>query len=104
MLWLQALSEPDPEAQKAKVAEFVGYNIITGFVAAIATLLQNASFALSGERLTMRLRKQSFAAILKQEIGYFDDEKNGVGRLTSRLASDASLVKGVSCLHFITWN
>ena len=93
---LQALSEPDPEIQKQKVAEFVGYIIMVGVISAIATICQNGLFALSGERMTMRLRQQSFATIVKQEIAYFDDEKNSVGALTSRLASDASLVKGVS--------
>lgn len=34
-----------------------------------------------------------------QEIGWFDDNNNAVGVLTTRLATDASLVKGVSTMH-----
>ena len=71
-------------------------------MSAAATFIQNSTFALSGERLTTRLRQKSFAAIIKQEISYFDREENGVGFLTSRLTSDASLVKGVSLVsHFV---
>ncbi|CAG8506586.1 14903_t:CDS:10 [Cetraspora pellucida] len=53
-------------------------------------------FMLSGERLTKRLRKLTFEALLKQEIAYFDDEKNGTGVLTSKLAVDATKVEGLS--------
>lgn len=39
-----------------------------------------------------------FEAILRQEIGWFDDRKNSPGALTTRLATDASMVQGVSTL------
>lgn len=71
---------------------------MVGFISAFVTITQNGLFALSGERMTTRLRTQSFATIVKQEIAYFDDEKNSVGALTTRMASDASLVKWVSNL------
>uniref|UniRef100_A0A6Q2XFI5 ABC-type xenobiotic transporter n=1 Tax=Esox lucius TaxID=8010 RepID=A0A6Q2XFI5_ESOLU len=62
----------------------------------IDCLFQGFMFGKSGELLTMRLRKQVFNAILRQEIGWFDDHENAVGVLTTRLASDASLVKGAT--------
>ena len=34
--------------------------------------------------------------MLRQEIGWFDDERNSTGALTTRLASDAGQVQGVS--------
>ena len=37
--------------------------------------------------------------MLRQEIGWFDDEQNSTGALTTRLASDASRVQGVSHTH-----
>lgn len=52
-------------------------------------------FTLSGEILTKRLRKLTFAAMLRQEMAWFDDEKNSVGALCSRLSGDASAVQGV---------
>lgn len=84
--------------QEKRVASFVGYIVLVGVGSALANFLTNWLFALSGERMTERLRKQSFEAIARQEISYFDDEKNGVGFLSARLAQDASLVKGVSKL------
>lgn len=52
------------------------------------------AFGVAGENLTMRLRQMAFKAMLRQEMGYFDDQKNQVGALTSRLAVDAANVKG----------
>lgn len=58
--------------------------------------LQTVFFTISGENLTARLRSRSFKAMLRQEIGWFDDDKNSTGALTTRLAGDAALVQGVS--------
>uniref|UniRef100_A0A8C8ECT6 ATP-binding cassette sub-family B member 5 n=1 Tax=Otus sunia TaxID=257818 RepID=A0A8C8ECT6_9STRI len=53
-------------------------------------------FGKSGEILTMRLRSLSFRALLQQEVGWYDDQKNAVGVLLTRLATDASQVKGAT--------
>lgn len=34
--------------------------------------------------------------MLRQEIGWYDDEKNSTGALTTRLSGDAAQVQGVS--------
>uniref|UniRef100_A0A9J7YZT0 ATP-binding cassette, sub-family B (MDR/TAP), member 11a n=1 Tax=Cyprinus carpio carpio TaxID=630221 RepID=A0A9J7YZT0_CYPCA len=62
----------------------------------VICLSQGYSFAKSGELLTRRLRKVGFQAMLKQEIGWFDNPINSPGALTTRLATDASMVQGVS--------
>ena len=36
--------------------------------------------------------------MLRQEIGWFDEERNSTGALTTRLANDAGQVKGVRFL------
>ncbi|UJR07170.1 hypothetical protein I4U23_011458 [Adineta vaga] len=54
------------------------------------------AFAVSGERLTKRMRLMAFSAMLRQEIGFFDMEKNSVSALTTRLSADASALKGLS--------
>ena len=51
---------------------------------------------MSGENLTSRLRSLSFRAMLRQEMGWFDEERNSTGALTTRLANDAGQVQGVS--------
>lgn len=58
--------------------------------------LQGYAFAKSGELLTRRLRKVGFQAMLRQEIGWFDDATNSPGALTTRLATDASMVQGAT--------
>ncbi|XP_074515465.1 bile salt export pump isoform X2 [Sebastes fasciatus] len=58
--------------------------------------LQGYAFAKSGELLTRRLRKLGFQAMLRQEIGWFDDRRNSPGALTTRLATDASMVQGAT--------
>lgn len=52
-------------------------------------------FGFSGENLTKRLRSLCFKALLTQEIGYFDDQNNNVGKLCTRLAVEAAAVQGV---------
>ena len=59
---------------------------------------QILSFTVAGENLTSRLRSLGFKAMLRQEIGWFDDQKNSTGALTTRLANDASQVQGVGSL------
>ena len=58
-------------------------------------LFQTLCFAVSGDKLTARLRKMTFKAMLRQEVSWFDDERNSTGALTTRLASDAGQVQGV---------
>uniref|UniRef100_A0A8D3CCV9 ATP-binding cassette, sub-family B (MDR/TAP), member 11a n=1 Tax=Scophthalmus maximus TaxID=52904 RepID=A0A8D3CCV9_SCOMX len=67
---------------------------------AIATFfshfIQSFAFAKSGELLTRRLRTLGFQTILRQEIGWFDDPRNSPGVLTTRLATDASMIQGAT--------
>ena len=51
---------------------------------------------MAGEKLTKRIRLQTFETMLRQEIGWFDQQQNSTGALAVRLAVDASEVKGVS--------
>ncbi|PSN32510.1 hypothetical protein C0J52_16611 [Blattella germanica] len=53
-------------------------------------------FNLAGVRLTERLRIAVFSAILRQEISWFDEEKNSVGVLCARLSGDAASVQGAT--------
>ena len=62
----------------------------------VCLCVQASCFTVSGENLTARLRSLSFGAMLRQEIGWHDDEKNSTGTLTTRLSHDASQVQGVS--------
>jgi hypothetical protein len=44
----------------------------------------------------MRLREETFQAMVRQEIAWFDIKSNSSGSLCARLSGDASSVQGVS--------
>jgi ATP-binding cassette subfamily B protein len=70
---------------------------MTGVLAvqAVTTALRYMLFTTAGERVVSRLRRELYAAILSQEIAFFDERKTG--ELTSRLASDTTVLQnGVS--------
>ena len=74
---------------QSAVSLFVPITFLSCFLS-----FQASSFGKSGEELTARLRAMGFRAILRQDIGYFDEPLNSTGALTTRLATDASRVQG----------
>lgn len=68
---------------------FLGASVITVPI----YLLQHYYFTLMGERITARVRRSMFSAMLSNEAGWFDLEENSIGSLTSKLAGDATLVR-----------
>ncbi|KAJ7526699.1 hypothetical protein O6H91_16G018900 [Diphasiastrum complanatum] len=84
---------PDKEYIKNEVRKyaliFSGATVVTILI----YLLQHYFFGIMGERLTKRVREKMFAAILENEVGWFDYEENNSSLVSSRLASDATLVR-----------
>ncbi|KAI9481192.1 MAG: P-loop containing nucleoside triphosphate hydrolase protein [Benjaminiella poitrasii] len=74
--------------------------VVIGIGAFVGFTIQVISFETAGERYTKRLRADVFRAFMKQEIGFFDDEDNSLGALTSKLAIDS---KNVNELVTKTW-
>ncbi|KAM3965965.1 multidrug resistance protein homolog 49 [Aphomia sociella] len=70
--------------------------LLVGVVTGVGIFFQIFIFNLTGVRLTARLRVAAFSTMLKQEIGWFDDARNGIGALCSRLAADAAAVQGAT--------
>jgi len=67
-----------------------------GFLAVVdivAQYFQTYLFEIIGERMTRRIRTDYFRALLRQDIGWFDDPANTLGALTSRLAVDIKLIR-----------
>jgi ATP-binding cassette subfamily B (MDR/TAP) protein 1 len=75
---------------------FCGLFVATGVTAGIAIFLQICMFCIAGESLTQRMRKAAFAAMLRQEMGWFDRPQNSVGALLSRLSADSSAIQGAT--------
>ncbi|KAI0562608.1 ABC transporter type 1 [Gracilaria domingensis] len=51
---------------------------------------------ISRERTTYKLRRASFRALLKQDMGFFDMKQNSVGALFARMATEATQMKGIT--------
>ncbi|XP_068065362.1 ATP-binding cassette sub-family B member 5 isoform X1 [Anomalospiza imberbis] len=91
-----AFQERDPEKRSKYTVLLSLIFLLLGVIILAAYIIQGFMFGKSGETLTMRLRSLSFRALLQQEIGWYDDQKNAVGVLLTRLATDASQVKGAT--------
>ena len=63
-------------------------------VGGVFTLFRSILFEMSGARVVARLRSQLFAAVIKQEVGFFD--MNKTGELINRLSSDCVRVSPLS--------
>ncbi|XP_066501736.1 ATP-binding cassette, sub-family B (MDR/TAP), member 4 [Hoplias malabaricus] len=75
---------------------------VIGAVSFIALFLQGYCFGKAGEILTMKLRYRAFKAMMRQDLGWYDDPKNSVGALTTRLATDTAQVQGATGLRLAT--
>ncbi|XP_013162197.1 PREDICTED: multidrug resistance protein homolog 49-like [Papilio xuthus] len=78
---------------------YSGMFVVVAAVAGVSMFLQSATFTHAGLKMTTRLRHQYFSAILRQEIGFFDKEKNTVGAMCARLSGDAAEVQGATGLR-----
>ena len=64
--------------------ESVYYAIMFGLLgigSMLAMFLQGFMFGISGENLTLRLRREAFSAMLSQEMGWFDMKENSTGTI-----------------------
>ena len=86
--FISVFTEPHDEAiDDAKIfaLEFAGIGL--GFFVTLA--LQGIMFGIAGENLVMRVRKRMLESMLNQEIGWFDEDRNNTGALSSRLSYNA---------------
>ncbi|CAM9989234.1 unnamed protein product, partial [Sphacelaria rigidula] len=72
---------PDPDAEPQtladSVADFVVLFAIFGAVAMVAGAIMVTSWSVAGERQALRIRRAYVRAILRQDIGWFDDHPAG---------------------------
>ncbi|VVA20137.1 PREDICTED: ABC transporter [Prunus dulcis] len=83
----------NPASMERKTKEYVFIYIGAGLYAVAAYLIQHYFFSIMGENLTTRVRRMMLAAILRNEVGWFDEEEHNSSLLAARLATDASDVK-----------
>lgn len=70
------------------------YFLLLGVFSGLGTFYQTYMFNIAGVKLTTRLRSTVFQATMNQDMGWFDDTRNGVGILCARLAGDCASVQG----------
>ena len=86
----------DNDVIRRTALEYLGYFAILALACFTLISIRISIFTRLGERLTRKLRDSSFRAIERMPAAFFDDPANSVGTLTTRLATDATLVKGAS--------
>ncbi|KAJ3063036.1 Multidrug resistance protein 1 [Podochytrium sp. JEL0797] len=92
---ITVLGNPD-EAQRNKDINF--WSTMFVIIAAGSFIVNAVSitcFGAAGEKMTRKIREQSFEALLRQEIAYFDDEKHSTGIITGQLSEEAFQVQGL---------
>ncbi|KAH7724074.1 Bile salt export pump [Aphelenchoides avenae] len=106
----------------AHIVSSIGF-VVLGVVSGLATFGSGALLGMVGEKMTMRLRLDVFKNFLRQDGSFFDDPKHSTGKLTTRLATDAtnvqaaidqrlaevlqgivSLITGVAVAFYFGWN
>uniref|UniRef100_A0A8C5JKQ5 Phosphatidylcholine translocator ABCB4 n=1 Tax=Junco hyemalis TaxID=40217 RepID=A0A8C5JKQ5_JUNHY len=89
-------TETDKEALRKQSNLYSLLFLVLGIISFFTFFFQGFAFGKAGEILTMRLRFMAFKAMLRQDMAWFDNPKNSTGALTTRLANDASQVKGAT--------
>ncbi|OCF58535.1 ATP-binding cassette, subfamily B (MDR/TAP), member 1 [Kwoniella mangroviensis CBS 10435] len=68
---------------------------VTAILAFVATYIQVVAFSGTGWDLNAKLRTESFRAVLRHDIGWFDEDQNSTGAVTSNLAENPQKVQGL---------
>ncbi|XP_053289020.1 ATP-binding cassette, sub-family B (MDR/TAP), member 4 [Pleuronectes platessa] len=99
---ITVFAEKDQELVRQRATLFSLMFAVIGGVSFVTMFLQGFCFGKSGEILTLKLRLGAFKAMMRQDLGWFDNPKNSVGALTTRLATDAAQVQGATGVRMAT--
>ncbi|XP_034084197.1 ATP-binding cassette, sub-family B (MDR/TAP), member 4 isoform X1 [Gymnodraco acuticeps] len=99
---ITVFAHPDPAVVRTRASYFSLMFVLIGAVSFVAMFFQGFCFGKSGEILTLKLRLGAFKAMMRQDLGWFDNPKNSVGALTTRLATDAAQVQGATGVRMAT--
>uniref|UniRef100_A0A667Z1D1 ATP-binding cassette, sub-family B (MDR/TAP), member 4 n=1 Tax=Myripristis murdjan TaxID=586833 RepID=A0A667Z1D1_9TELE len=99
---IAVFAETDDEIVRQRATLFSLMFAVIGAVSFVTMFLQGFCFGKAGEILTMKLRFRAFKAMMRQDLGWYDDPKNSVGALTTRLATDAAQVQGATGVRMAT--
>lgn len=90
----------DPAADKGAIKDKSDFwslmYLMLGCVQFLAYGMQGYAFSICSELLVRRVRQQCFTSILRQDVSYFDQDKNNAGALTAFLSVETTQVAGIS--------
>uniref|UniRef100_A0A914QN22 ABC transmembrane type-1 domain-containing protein n=1 Tax=Panagrolaimus davidi TaxID=227884 RepID=A0A914QN22_9BILA len=69
--------------------------IVLGVANALGFFFSAIFLGRAGEALTKKLRLDAFTNLMRQDIGFFDDTRHNTGKLCTRFATDAPIVRYV---------
>ncbi|KAJ2033739.1 hypothetical protein H4S03_005449, partial [Coemansia sp. S3946] len=90
-----SLSDIDREQMKSDATRYACLFLIFAVTDLFAMFGRAGLWHIAGESLTRRIRYETFKKYLSFEARYYDDEENGTGKLTARLAIEAEDVNKV---------
>ncbi|XP_053743936.1 ATP-binding cassette, sub-family B (MDR/TAP), member 4 [Synchiropus splendidus] len=99
---IAVFANPDDEAVRRNANFYALMFVVVGLVTFVTMFLQGFCFGKSGEILTLKLRLGAFKSMMRQDLTWFDNHKNSVGALTTRLATDAAQVQGATGIRLAT--
>uniref|UniRef100_A0AC35UD33 ABC transmembrane type-1 domain-containing protein n=1 Tax=Rhabditophanes sp. KR3021 TaxID=114890 RepID=A0AC35UD33_9BILA len=89
----KVFSETDKEKLKSDGHFWSLIFLAIGIMMGITNLGSSFFFGLASEKFTLRLRSALFKNIIGREIGYFDSQNHSTGKISARLATDATMIK-----------
>ncbi|TVU42769.1 hypothetical protein EJB05_09190, partial [Eragrostis curvula] len=84
----------EPDAKRI-VSKYSIILFLIGLLTFFTNIFQHYIYGLVGERAMNNLREGLFSVVLRNEIGWFEQPKNSVGFLTSRIVGDTSMIKTI---------
>ncbi|KAK9719748.1 hypothetical protein K7432_004602, partial [Basidiobolus ranarum] len=92
---LGVVSEADVAVFRSTINEYTLYFVYLAIGMWVTTYAYMATWVYAGERQTRKIRESYLAAVLRQDIAWFD--KLGAGEITTRITSDTHLIQdGIS--------
>ncbi|KAL4767271.1 P-loop containing nucleoside triphosphate hydrolase protein [Aspergillus nidulans var. acristatus] len=85
------VGETDSQSFDAQIRETSLLYVYLGCIEFIAVYIATVGFGMCGERITQRIREKYLAAVLSQNVAYF--EVIGVGEITARITADTNLIQ-----------
>jgi len=90
------LLNPNIPAMRSRANFLSLWWLIIAIIEFCAYSLQTWGFGYASEKMVRRVRFESFRAILRQEIAFFDRSEHSTGSLTTMLSTEATSMAGLS--------